>query len=151
MLDCNLPQCQLMSRRRRKSCDVSSQFLYIIKFTLFSSLFQGFQCLTSHRVECNQIEDGHKTNAYVTEIPYCGVSCKSSDEEHYKSHDFVGSLVTPFISEQVGYVGAGIEQNSNESGKTEHCQSSCNKDCSKCSKVVLHSKSAADPCRQVRW
>ena len=123
--------------------------------TSFSGVPKGFQSLTSHWVQCNQVKDCHKSNTDVTEIPHSGVCRKSADEEHYESHDFVSSLITPFISEQVGYIGTGIEQNSDKGGKTEHCQGSCNKNRAEGSKVVLHSSlqqiHADKPVSEILW
>ena len=85
------------------------------------------QSLTGERDECGHIEYGHKSDTDIAQIPYEGIGCKTSNEEHCQCQQLVQCLGKPVVSEQISHVGAGIKQDADKSGKAEQPQDHSNK------------------------
>ena len=103
-------------------------------------VFQGFDCFIGHREKGDQVEDRHQTDTDVPEIPDEGVGGESSDKQHDKCQQFIGSLCAPAVTEQIGHIGPGIKQDADEGGKTEHPQDQGDEDDTDLTKIAVHSR-----------
>lgn len=108
-----------------------------LRFFAVFVILQCIQCFAGQRIEHEDVEDGHKTDTDVAEIPYEGVGCEAADEEHSESNDLIDGLPAPGIAEDIGDIRAGVEQNTDKGRETEEEQDRCNEDCSEVSEMVV--------------
>lgn len=113
-------------------------FTVVLPFFVCLIIFQQFQSLSRHRVEDHDVKQRHQSDADIAEIPDNRVFLKSADEEHNQCENLVGGLEAPAVSEQVGDVGARIEQDSDERRKAEQRECQCDEDHADCSEMIVH-------------
>ena len=78
-----------------------------------------FLGLSREGIKSDDIEDGHKTDSHISEIPDEGVGGDAPDKEHDQSQNFIKGLPAPFVPEKVGHVASRIEKDAEERGKAE--------------------------------
>ncbi len=113
-------------------------FTVVLPFFACLIIFQQFQSLSRHWIKDRDVEQCHQSDSDIAEIPDNRIFLETADEEHDQCEYLVGSLETPAISEQVGDVGARVEQDSDKRREAEQRERQRNEDHTDCSEMMVH-------------
>lgn len=94
--------------------------------------------MAGHGEDDDDVEHRHQAYTHVAQVPDEGIGRQAADEQHDQCQDFIGCLGEPVVAKEIRYIGAGVEQDTDEGGEAEQPQDQGDEDRAELAQMVLH-------------